>query len=91
MKVQFRPQAIADLHAIIQWYDDIAPETTRRIITDIERAINRLKDLPHSGQATGHHELRRIVTLRYHFKIAYRIETRAIVVFGIFRHQDRNQ
>jgi len=89
MKVQFRPRAIADLHAIIRWYNDIAPESTHRIVADIERSIERLKHFPHSGPATGHRDLRRIVTLRYHFKIAYRIETGRIVVIGIFRHQDR--
>jgi hypothetical protein len=32
MKVRFRPRAIADLQAIIRWYDDIAPESTHRIV-----------------------------------------------------------
>jgi plasmid stabilization system protein ParE len=89
MKVRFRPRAIADLRAIIRWYDDIAPRSTHRIVADIERSIELLKDFPHSGPATGQRDLRRIVTLRYHFKIAYRIEPARIVVVGIFRHQDR--
>ncbi|MBX9883693.1 MAG: type II toxin-antitoxin system RelE/ParE family toxin [Novosphingobium sp.] len=89
MQIHFSQRAIDDLDAIIAWYDEIAPDSTRRIVADIERALRRLQDFPQSGPATGHHELRRIVTLRYHFKIAYRIAPTAIVVIGIFRHQDR--
>lgn len=89
MRVRFRPRAIVDLRSILRWYDEVAPESTHRILADIERSINRLKDFPHSGSETGQHDLRRIVTLRYHFKIAYRIEPRRIVVVGIFRHQNR--
>lgn len=91
MKVRFSEKAIADLDGIIQWYDGIAPESTPRIVADIERAIDRLSVFPSSGQATGHGDLRRIVTLRYHFKIVYRIKPRQIIVIGIFRHQNRNQ
>jgi plasmid stabilization system protein ParE len=89
MKVRFLPGAIADLQAIIRWYDEIAPASTHRIVADIERSIERLKDFPHSGPATGQRDIRRIVTLRYHFKIAYRIEPERIVVIGVFRHQNR--
>lgn len=91
MQVRFEARAIADLQAIIEWYDGISPEVTRRIIDDIEKAILRLRDFPRSGPAIGLRDLRRIVTRRYHFKVAYRIEAQRIIVIGIFRHQDRTE
>ena len=32
---------------------------------------------------------RRIVTIRYHFKVAYEVDDDRIVILGIFRYQDR--
>lgn len=90
MQVRFRAKAIADLDKIIQWYDKQAPESTQRIVDDIERAIRRLQQFPHSGPTVGLQDLRRIVTLRYHFKIAYRAMHNSIEIIGIFRFQDRS-
>lgn len=32
---------------------------------------------------------RRIVTLKYHFKVAYEVGEDRIIILGIFRYQDR--
>ena len=32
---------------------------------------------------------RRIVTIKFHFKIAYELNEHQIVILGIFRYQDR--
>lgn len=89
MIVEFRASAIADLDAIVTWYDDVAPASTSRILSDIGRSIEQLKHYPRSGSPVGNHNLRRIVTLRYHFKIAYVIVADVIQIVGIFRYQDR--
>lgn len=89
MNVEFRASAVADLDAIIAWYGDVAPASTSRILADIGRSIEQLKHYPRSGSPVGRHNLRRIVTLRYHFKIAYLILVDAIQIVGIFRYQDR--
>lgn len=89
MQVRFEARAIADLDSITAWYDGIAPDITRSIIDDIERTILRLREFPRSGPAIGLQDLRRAVTRRYRFKVAYRIEPQDIVIIGIFRHQNR--
>jgi plasmid stabilization system protein ParE len=89
MIVEFRASAVADLDAIVAWYDDVSPASTSRILSDIERSIEQLKHFPRSGSPVGRHDLRRIVTLRYHFKISYLILADVIQIVGIFRFQDR--
>ena len=89
MQITFRKEAEADLQAIIAWYQDVAPHVVERILADIHRSIDQLLRYPRSGMRVPARPFRRIVTLKYHFKIAYQIEPDRIVVLGIFRHQDR--
>jgi plasmid stabilization system protein ParE len=87
--LRFRKEAEADLRDIVSYYQDIAPEALPRILDDIHHALRRLQDYPQLGAAVEERSFRRIVTLRYHFKIAYLIEEPFLTVLGIFRYQDR--
>jgi plasmid stabilization system protein ParE len=69
-RVSFRKEALADLQAIIAWYEDVAPDSVARILADIYRSIDQLVRYPRSGMQVPQRSFRRIVTLRYHFKIA---------------------
>ncbi len=89
MTVRFRRKAETDLREIVDWYETVAPEMTSAILADIYRSIDQLTTFPRSGMAVPAQHFRRIVTRKYHYKIAYVIEPAAIVVIGIFRHQDR--
>lgn len=90
MTVQFRRQAEADLQGIVEWFEGVAPHSVAEILGDIYRSIDQLIDFPRSGTKVPGQRFRRIVTQRYHFKIAYEIEAKSIVVVGIFRFQNRN-
>ena len=89
MQVEFREEAEKDLAAIRAYFEQVAPETVERILTDINRGLERLASYPRSGMRLRDRPLRRLVTLKYHFKIVYQIEIECIVVFGLFRFQDR--
>ena len=89
MRIVFRKRAEADLRSIIGWYEGIAPEATPRILDDIYRTIDLLADFPRAGMAIQETPFRRIVSRRYHFKIAYEIAGASVVIVGIFRYQDR--
>ena len=69
--VRFRQEAEADLRAIVVCYKEVAPEALGKSLADIHRSINRLIDHPRSGMRVERRAFRRIVTLKYHFKIAY--------------------
>jgi hypothetical protein len=89
MQVCFRSKALTDLKQTIDYFDGISPGLAGKIVADIDRSISLLKDYPHLGAAVAGHPLRRVVTRKYGFKIAYQATARAIVIIGIFRFQDR--
>jgi plasmid stabilization system protein ParE len=91
MKVRFRLQAEADLREIIDWFKGVAPESVANILDDIYRSIDQLIDFPRSGIKVPAHGFRRIVTRKYHFKIAYEIDEDSVVVLGIYRYQNRDR
>jgi plasmid stabilization system protein ParE len=91
MQVIFRKRAETDLQGIIEWYEAVAPEAIINILSDIYRSIDQLIDYPHSGMAVPGKGLRRIVTRKYHFKIAYRVEAERLVIIGLYRYQNRSR
>lgn len=89
-QVLFRSEAEADLRSIIAYFEVHAPDSVARILSDIYRAIDLLIRFPRAGMQVPGRPFRRIVTRRYHFKIAYELPDHdVIVVLGIFRYQDR--
>lgn len=90
MKVRFLDSARADIDAIISWFDEIAPDSVPRILADVDRSIQQLRAFPRSGAPVADSNNRRIVTRRYHFKIAYQIDEDSVVIIGVFRFQDRS-
>ena len=88
-RIIFRKEAEADLRNIIAYYEDIAPESVANILRDIYRAVDQLVHFPNIGMHVEERNYRRIVTLKYHFKVAYEVGGGRIVILGIFRYQDR--
>ena len=89
MSVRFRAEAAVDLRSIIDYYEEVAPEALANIPADIHRSIDQLTHFPRIGIAVTDRPFRRLVTLKYHFKVAYTVERDVIVILGIFRHPDR--
>lgn len=87
--ILFRKEAENDLRSVIAYYDGVAPETTATILSDIYRSIDQLTHYPLSGMQVPDRAFRRIVTIKFHFKIAYEVNEHQIVILGIFRYQDR--
>ncbi len=88
-RILFRKEAEIDLREIIGYYETVAPEYVVNISEDIYRSINQLIHFPHIGAAIPNRSYRRIVTLKYHFKIAYEVSNDQVMILGIFRYQDR--
>ena len=66
-----------------------APAAVAAILSDIYHSIDQLIAFPRSGPRVPGHRFRRIVTPKYHFKIAYTAEHETITILGIYRFQDR--
>jgi plasmid stabilization system protein ParE len=88
-RVIFRTEAEADLRSIIAYYEAVAPASLGNVLADIYRSIDHLPRFPRLGVAVPGRHFRRIVTLKYHFKIAYEVGEDRIAILGIFRYQDR--
>ncbi len=91
MNVIFRKEAEGDLRDVVEWYEQTAPEVIGAILADIYRAIDQLIDFPLSGPKVPGQAIRRIVTRKYRFKIAYHITDRTIAIVGIYRYQNRDR
>ena len=89
MQIQFHRQAEADLRSVMTYYEDVAPESLPNIVADIYRAIDQLTHFPRIGMQVEGRDYRRLVTIKYHFKVAYEIGDDRVIILGIFRYQDR--
>lgn len=89
MRITFRKEAEDDLRSIIAYYEEVAPEALPNILLDIHRSIDQLTYFPRIGMQVPDRAFRRLVTLKYHFKIAYEVGEDRIVILGLFRFQDR--
>ena len=89
MTILFRKEAEADLRSIVDHYQSVAPNAVANILADIYRAIDQIARYPRSGMRVPDRPFRRIVTIKYHFKIAYDQSDDRVVILGIFRYQNR--
>jgi len=89
MRIVFREEATADLYSIIAYYEEVAPEALANILSDIYRSIDQLTRFSRIAMAVPDTTLRRLVTRKYHFKVAYEIDAERILIVGIYRHQNR--
>ena len=89
--IVFRSEAETDLRAILAYYEDVAPHVVAEILEDINRSLALLQRHPFLGAPVAKRPFRRIVTRRYHFKIAYLDEPERLVILGLFRFQNRER
>ena len=82
----FRKEAETDLHLIRAYYEEVAPQALESIFADIYRSIDQLRHFPNSGMRVTRRDYRRIVTIKYHFKIAYIPQKERVEILGIFRY-----
>ena len=88
-RIVVRQSALADLESLASYFDAIDPDITVRIVADIERSVERLKDFPSIGGAIPHTDLRRIISRRYRFTISYFVAPERVEIVGVFRFQNR--
>lgn len=89
MRILFRSEAETDLRMIMRYYEDVAPESLPNILADIYRSIGQLAHFPRIGMQVEGRDYRRLVTIKYHFKVAYEVGDDRVIILGIFRYQDR--
>jgi plasmid stabilization system protein ParE len=88
-RIIFRKEAENDLRAIIDHYNEVAPDSLSNILNDIFSGIDHLVHFPNLGMQVEARSYRRIVTVKYHFKVAYEVGEDRVIILGVFRYQDR--
>ena len=91
LDVTFRKRAKEDLLAIQAWFEQVAPASVERILADIYRSIDLVREHPERAQLVHRRNYRRIVTRKYSFKVAYMVKPDRIDVLGIYRYQNRER
>jgi plasmid stabilization system protein ParE len=91
MIVSFSDLAKADLADIVRYFDEIDPDITARITTDIYNSLDHLLDFPRMGRLLKGTPVRQKVTRRYRFKISYLERDTDLWILGIFRRQNRER
>jgi plasmid stabilization system protein ParE len=91
MRIQFSRRAADDLRALIEWYQEVAPQSLERVLGDINRSFDLLIDFPQAGQEAPSGKFRHIATRRYRYRIAYRIAADHARIVGIYRFQNRER
>ena len=89
LDVRYLPRALDDLDTIADYFESLDSDVALRVGADIAGAIGLLQENPFSGKAVGRNGLRRKLSRRYRFKIAYRVRRDTIEILGIYRFQNR--
>ena len=88
MKVRYTPRAYSDLEKIRTYIAQFDPTAAGRVVTVLERAVNRLTDFPAAGEPFGRPDVRVIFAVRYPYRIYYRVASDTIDILHI-RHVAR--
>jgi plasmid stabilization system protein ParE len=88
MRLEFRPEADADLTAIIGYFKQTAPDALGNVLADLERSFAMICEYPTLYPLQAGRSYRRHVTRRYRFKIVYDVLGDRIDVLGVFRFQN---
>ncbi|MCI5048047.1 MAG: type II toxin-antitoxin system RelE/ParE family toxin [Aquisalinus sp.] len=85
--ITYTREALSDLNAISTYLRERNLAAAKAVIQDIKTAISHLPDFPQLGavsrKLTG---VRRLVSSRYHYVIAYKVDTdrREVVIIAVF-------
>ncbi|MDP2296038.1 MAG: type II toxin-antitoxin system RelE/ParE family toxin [Pseudolabrys sp.] len=88
MIVRYTPRAFSDLDEIRTYIEKFNPDAARRVLSVIERVAARLGDFPEAGYQADELGVRVIYTVRYPYRIYYRIDSDTLSVLHI-RHTAR--
>jgi toxin ParE1/3/4 len=81
-RVIVRPKAEADLREASQWYESRRPNLGSQLLDEISAPLHVLEITP-ERQPLYYRGFRRIQTLRFHYKIFYRIEASDVIVVRV--------
>jgi plasmid stabilization system protein ParE len=87
-ELRLHPAALAEAERARDWYRERSPVAALGFLGELDRAIERIAESPHSwpSYVKG---TRRYLLARFPFSIVYRTRDRVIEVFAIAHHRRR--
>ena len=82
MKVEFHPEAIAELQFAAQFYERSRPGLGERFVSSVEEAIGRISDSP-SAWRVLEHDVRRCLTRVFPYGVLYTVAAESILIVAI--------
>ena len=76
-----RPETEADIDEVFRWYEGQRPGLGRRFLSEVETALESLREYPTSYQII-HEQVRRILLNRFPYALFYRIVGDSNLVFA---------
>jgi plasmid stabilization system protein ParE len=87
-RVLIRPVAETDLNNARNWYNDQRPGLGDEFLVSIAEAFSRLEEHPERYHVY-YNGFRRILTVRFPYKVFYRIEGDMVIIFRVL-HRARD-
>jgi toxin ParE1/3/4 len=89
-RLQIRLAAEADVAEAAQWYDQRQPGLGEKFVKEVDRAIVRVLKNPLAFPVVfRRHEVRRVLTERFPYRIFFSLKCDAIVVHAVLHgHRD---
>ena len=89
MRLEYLPQADADLETIIAHFSATTPELLANVLEDIEQALDRICEFPNAYPRQPGRPYRIHVTRKYRFRVVYLVFEDRVEVLGVFRFRNR--
>ncbi len=82
MRLEFHPEAIAELQFAAQYYEARKPQLGLRFIEAVEDAIRRIAEFPRTWRLLDH-DVRRCMTRVFPYGVLYVVEPESILIVAV--------
>lgn len=89
MRLNYTPQALAELEDVLAYIAERSPQGARRVQSRIQAFTLLLSDQPQIGRRTSLGRVRRIMVVPYPYFIFYEVQDHELVVLAV-RHARRH-
>lgn len=87
-RLEFRPEASADIAEAFSWYEAQRPGLGVQFVAELDRTLHLVLTMPGAGRVV-YRTLRRALTRRFPFVIYYRLEGDLVEVRGVLHTRRR--
>lgn len=88
MRLEIGPEAEAELHTAVAYYEDKAEGLGTDFLSEAERVFDELREFPEMGTEMEE-EIRRFLLQRFPFSVLYKIHGDVVRIVAVMHHRQR--